>query len=111
MKSANAIRWTLATAANEFGLDRKTMAKRAKAAGIVPGPDGKFSTKEVHGSICTDYEKERARKMKEDADAAAIANAKEREELFLPAMDTAARVESKSSNEAEPYWAEAVPAA
>ena len=75
------LRWTANKAADEFGLDRKTIAQRIKTAGTVPGADGKFSTKEIHGAICRDIDKERLRKLKEDADQVALANAKEREEL------------------------------
>lgn len=35
----------------------------------------------MHAAICGDYEKERTRKMKEEADGAAIANATSRGEL------------------------------
>src|SRR5579859_675063 len=72
------IRWTLTQAASEFGINPRTVTKRAKAAGIVAGKDGKFSTTDIHDSICGDYERDRTRKMKEDADAKAISNAKER---------------------------------
>ncbi len=75
------IRWSLAMAAAEFGLGPKTVATRVKAAGIVPGKDGRFSTAEIHGAICGDYEKERTRKMKEDADKAALENAVARGQL------------------------------
>ena len=81
MKKAESIRWTQEGAAAEFGLNPRTVAARIKTAGVAPGPDGKFSTADVHRAICGDYEKQRARKMKEDADQVALANAKERGEL------------------------------
>jgi hypothetical protein len=75
------VRWTIGLAASEFRLNPRTVVQRAKASGIVPGSDGKFSTIEIHGAICGDYEKERTRKMKEDADQAALQNARDRGEL------------------------------
>ena len=39
-----AIRWTLPEAAAEFHIDPKTLAKRVKAQGILPGGDGRYST-------------------------------------------------------------------
>lgn len=69
-------------ASAEFGPDRRTIATRIRAAGVLPGPDGKFSTADVSGAIYGDYEIQRARKMAEDADAQALANARTRHELI-----------------------------
>lgn len=80
-KKYTPLRWTLAQAASEFHLGPKTVTHRAKAAGIIPGEDGKFSTKDIHCAVCGDYHRERTRKMAEDADAQALANAEERKRL------------------------------
>jgi hypothetical protein len=74
-------RWTLAEAGSEFGLSPKTIAQRVKAEGALPGEDGKFSTMEIHAAICGDYERQRTRKTKEDADRSARENAVGRSEL------------------------------
>lgn len=81
-KSAfESIRWTLTQAAAEFGLNPRTVVTRAKVAGLMPGEDGRFSTAEVHAAICGDYERERIRKLKEEADWAALDNAEHRKEV------------------------------
>jgi hypothetical protein len=38
------VRWTVEHAATEFGLDRRTLAKRIREKSIEEGGDGKFST-------------------------------------------------------------------
>lgn len=48
------LRWTLERAAAEFGIDRKTLAKRVTVKGIQPGDDGKFSTKEIASAVFSD---------------------------------------------------------
>ena len=80
-KQFQPIRWTLARAGSEFGLSPKTVAQRVKAAGVTPGKDSMFSTVQIHGAICGDYERERTRKMAEEADAKAMENAARRKEL------------------------------
>lgn len=75
------LRWSLSQAASEFGLSPKTIAQRVKAAGALPGKDKKFSTVEIHSAICGDYERERTRKMKEEADGRALDNAAIRNRL------------------------------
>lgn len=54
------IRWTVDQAASEFGLDRKTLAKRMKSTGVVPGKDSKFSTADICRAVFTDGEAARA---------------------------------------------------
>ena len=94
MKSAKSIRWTLNRAALEFGCDPKTVAKGIRARGTLPGPDGKFSTVEIHSALCGDKDREQVRKLKEEADGLALANATRRGELmevedFLRAFEPA----------------------
>ncbi len=69
---ATAIRWTLGMAALEFGIDRRTVATRAKGAGLVPGEDGKFSTAQVTRALHGDLAGERLRKLRAEADLAEI---------------------------------------
>jgi len=68
-------------AAREFGIHPKTVTTRIAISGVLPGDDGRFSTVDIHNAICGDYEKERTRKMKEDADQAALQNARDRGEV------------------------------
>lgn len=75
------VRWTIARAASEFRIHPRTLAQRVKAAGKVPSKDRRFSTAEIHACICGDYERERTRKMVEDADNQALRNARERRQL------------------------------
>lgn len=76
------LRWTIEGAASEFNIDRRTLAKRLKTEGILPGDDDRFSTADICAAKYGDYEKERTRKMKEDADNMALENAKARGELI-----------------------------
>lgn len=69
-KKVKTARWTLATAAFEFGIDRAALAKRLRALGIEPGADGCYSTLQVCSARFGNLEMERTRKAREDADAA-----------------------------------------
>ncbi len=75
------IRWTIEQAASEFGLNPRTVAQRVKSAGVVAGNDGRFSTFDIHRAICGDLEREKLRKLTEEADDLALGNARERKEL------------------------------
>src|SRR4051812_24982663 len=46
-RPSKAVRWTVEHAATEFGLDRRTLAKRLRDESIEPGGDGKFSTRDI----------------------------------------------------------------
>lgn len=48
------LRWTIDRAASEFGLDRKTLSSRIRNRGILPGEDGKFSTRDICVAVFTD---------------------------------------------------------
>jgi phage terminase Nu1 subunit (DNA packaging protein) len=58
--SHKSIRWTLEKAAVEFGIDRKTLAKKITTKGVMAGEDGKFSTREISTAIFSDGEAARA---------------------------------------------------
>ena len=64
---ASAIRWSIAGAAPEFGVHAKTLSARLKTAGIAPGPDGQFSTREICRAVFSDLTKERTRLTREEA--------------------------------------------
>jgi len=58
-KRFSPIRWTLGQAGSEFGISPKTVSQRVKAAGVLPGSDRRFSTRDIHRSICGDAVAER----------------------------------------------------
>lgn len=54
------IRWTMSQASSEFGIDSKTLAKRIKSKGVMPGDDKKFSTADICRAVFSDGEAARA---------------------------------------------------
>jgi hypothetical protein len=82
MSRIASIRLTIETGAAEFEVNPRTLVSRIKAAGILPGDDGRFSIAQIDKAKNGNLEKERTRKMKEDADQAALQNARERRELM-----------------------------
>lgn len=80
-RNVKTIRWTLELAASEFGLNPRTLAQRIKRAGVLPGEDKRFSTSDIAASIYDDYERQRTRKTKEEADDIALKNAASRGDL------------------------------
>ncbi|MEW6306759.1 MAG: hypothetical protein AB1705_25105 [Verrucomicrobiota bacterium] len=76
------LRWSVNTAATEFEIDRRTLAKQIAGAGIAAGPDGKFSTREICQAIYDDERRERLREIKERADKLEMENAERRGELI-----------------------------
>jgi hypothetical protein len=76
------IRWTIEHAASEFSINPRTLAGRIKTHSILPGDDGKFSTNQICSAVYDEYERERTRKTKEEADTAALANAETRGRLI-----------------------------
>jgi len=81
MPSHEPFRWTIGYAASEFGLDEKTLAARIKAAGVLKGTDGRFSTQDITRAIFGDLELEKTRLTSEQADIAAINKAEMLREL------------------------------
>jgi hypothetical protein len=76
-----AVRWSIHQASLEFGISKNELSERLKAAGLMPGADNKFSTAQICEAKFGSAERERARKLREDADGSAIANMKSRGEL------------------------------
>lgn len=70
MKIAKLIRWNIETAAREFGINPRTMSARLTAAAIQPAEDGFYSTQEIASAVFSDYEQERTRLTKAQADQA-----------------------------------------
>jgi|APGre2960657404_1045060.scaffolds.fasta_scaffold279607_2 phage terminase Nu1 subunit (DNA packaging protein) len=81
MAAHTQIRWTIETAAREFGLDKETLAKRLTAGGVLPGADKKFGTADICRAVFGDIEGEKLRLVREQADAQAIKNQVARREL------------------------------
>ena len=75
------VRWTVEQAASEFGINPRTLSSRIKTQGIEKGNDGKFSTLDICRAIFNDYEKERTRKITEEANGFALDNAARRGQL------------------------------
>lgn len=66
-----ALRWSVTRAAKEFGCDFKTLVKRLTAAGIVPGPDHRYSTVEICRALFLDggdIDAEKLRKVRLECD-------------------------------------------
>jgi len=77
----NIYRWSVGRAAAEFGLDPKTLSGRIKAAGVLAGSDGKYSTRDIDCAIHCDYDNEKTRLTKEQADVVALKKAEMLREL------------------------------
>jgi hypothetical protein len=73
-RKLEAIRWTIDRAAGEFPIQRNTLAKRLRAGGIEPGPDGKFSTGQICDATFGDLRGEQTRETKARADKLEIQN-------------------------------------
>ncbi len=71
-KTIKIVRWTVGQASQEFGRDPKTITSKLKSAGLVPGADGMFSTHDICRALFSDYESEKTRLTKEQADLAEL---------------------------------------
>ena len=75
LKSQNqpaVIRWSIYRAAMEFGIDRRTLARRLAAASTEPGPDGHYSTGDIVRAVFNNLELERTRLTRAQADIAEV---------------------------------------
>ena len=75
-------RWSVNTAAAEFGVDRRWLTKRLRQDSIEPGEDGKFSTQQVASTIYGGIGAEKLGKTRAERELLEIELAKEREELI-----------------------------
>ena len=78
---AKGLRWTQERASDEFNINRRTLSKRLKAASIDPAEDGSYSTAEITAAVFGDFQGEKLRKLREEADFYAIRNAQAKGEL------------------------------
>jgi len=72
-------RWTIHRAAKEFGIHRETLAKRLEAAAVTPSKA--YSTRDICRAVYGDYEREKLRRVKEQADKLASQNELARQSL------------------------------
>ena len=94
MKTAP-IRWTISQAAGEFGMDRRTVDSRLKAAATVPASDGTFSTGQVVAALFGDLPGEKLRKLRHEANLAEMKDLQMRGDLIF-------------ASDVEGVWADAV---
>lgn len=83
---AASVRWTVAAAAVEFGLDDLTLTKRIKTSEIVPGADGKFSTRQICAAVYGDMDGEKLREVRHRANLLELQEQQLRREL-VPVAD------------------------
>lgn len=76
-----ALKWSLPMVEQECGMDHRTAGKRFKAQDLQPDDKGKWTTKQVLSMLFGDYESERLRLTREQADKLALENAEARREL------------------------------
>ena len=85
-RMAASVRWTVAAAAVEFGLDDLTLSKRIKTSEIVPGADGKFSTRQICAAVYGDMDGEKLREVRHRANLLELQEQQLRREL-VPVAD------------------------
>jgi hypothetical protein len=76
------IRWNVEQAAGEFGRDRKTVAKLIRTAGIEPGEDGRYSTRDIVAALFGDLRSETTREKKARANLLELEEEKQRGRLL-----------------------------
>jgi hypothetical protein len=79
-------RWTINAAAREFNRDRKTLSKRLRHANIMPGADGKFSTRQICAAVYGGMDGERLREVRHRANLLELQEQQLRREL-VPVAD------------------------
>ena len=72
MKTIKQIKLSLEQGASEFGIARRTLTTRIRAAGIVPDGNGRFSIAQLARAIFTDGQRERAELTREQTAIARI---------------------------------------
>ena len=82
MKAPKQIRWNVETASREFGINPRTLAKNLANSDAPPGEDGMFSTRQICSAVFSDYEQERTRLTRAQADQAELDLAKSRNEVL-----------------------------
>lgn len=74
MKKHKSIRWTKVQAESEFKVSEEKLTKRLKAAGIIPGKDGCFSTVQIVQAIYNDSDIYKAKLIKEQYEGQVLKN-------------------------------------
>ena len=72
MSKRNNIRWTQTQACAEFSISHEAIRRGFSKANVLPGPDGCFSTQDICKAIFGDYDSEKTRLTKAQADVAEI---------------------------------------
>lgn len=75
------VRWSIAQAADEFGVSRHKITS-GLALVNAKAEDGTYSTAQICAAVFGDYQSEKTRLAKEQADKVAIDNAERRKELI-----------------------------
>lgn len=75
-RKIKAIRWTIELAASEFGFSPRTIIQRLKGAGVLPGPDHCFCTRDLVRCLFGDLHDQKIRKTAAEAYGKELANAK-----------------------------------
>mgnify|MGYP003351892601 FL=1 len=81
-----AIRWTVADASCEFEVHANTLSKRLKMAELLPGADGKFSTRQICAAVYGDMDGEKLREVRHRANLLELQEQQLRREL-VPVAD------------------------
>ena len=67
-KAAGGLRWTILRAADECGVPREAVRRGLRAAGIEPGKDGRYTTRQIFQALHGDLEAERIRETRARAE-------------------------------------------
>ncbi len=81
MKKTRPVRWNRNSASTEFNISPKTLSKRLRWNGILPGPDGCFSTAEICRAVYGDLDGEKLRLVREQANERELKNEQTRGRL------------------------------
>src|SRR5690349_6240470 len=81
MKKHKSIRWTKVQAESEFKVSEEKLTKRLKAAGIVPGKDGCFSTVQITQALYDDSDISKAKLLNEQYESKRLENEETRKAL------------------------------
>ena len=80
-RAKEGLQWDVSMIEAECGMDHRTAGKRFKALDLQPNAKGFYTTKQVLAMLHGDYESERLRLTKEQADKIALENQEARREL------------------------------
>jgi hypothetical protein len=75
------VRWTLSLAAREFGLGEDTLRRKVAQALLLPGDDGRWSTRQICAAVFDDLDAEKVRLTRAQADKAELDLEERRKQL------------------------------